>query len=68
MKVAISAILIFALVTGATMAQSLLGNCAGGFVGVDIVTGNVYCTPPSGSCSNSLDFSQSCNSQYAPVF
>jgi hypothetical protein len=60
----IVAILISSLIIAGAYAQTFLGNCSGGTVTVQVFNGNVYCT--SSSCVNSLDYSQSCDSQYIP--
>lgn len=61
MRMTLAAALLLATSISA-VPQTLLGNCAGGFVGVDIPTGNVYCTPPSSPCGNAtLDLTDSCN-------
>lgn len=54
----------------AAPAQTLLGNCAGGYVTAEMVYGplfgNVYCTLPT--CTGTgLVFSNSCDSQYVPA-
>lgn len=59
-----------ALFSVAAPAQTLLGNCAGGVVTANIVSGplfgNVYCTPAT--CTGTgLVFSNSCDSQYVPA-
>lgn len=49
--------------TAVAYAQTLMGNCVGGLVGVDQPTGNVYCTVPT--CTpTGLDFTNACDSQY----
>lgn len=40
----------------------------GGAVGFGIVAGTVGSAPPPPVCSNRLDFSQACNSQYMGIF
>lgn len=49
---------------GVAAAQTFLGNCGSGIIGIQFSTGNVYCYPSPTLCSNSMDFSQSCNTQY----
>ena len=40
----------------------------GGGIGFGIVAGTVGAAPPPPTCSNSLNFSQACNSQYVGLF
>lgn len=66
MRILAIGILLLALTAAAAYAQTLMGNCLGGLVGVDQPTGNVYCTVPT--CTpTGLDFTKACNSQYIVV-
>lgn len=44
--------------------QTLLGNCGADITGIQLSTGNIYCIPAPVTCSNSFDFSETCNSQF----
>lgn len=67
-KVVVVALLL-SLVPNSLGSQTLLGNCGADITGIQLSTGNIYCFPaPAGTCSNSLDFSEACNTQYFPLF
>lgn len=68
MRTVIALLLTVAFVSVA-LSQTLVGTCSPGQAWGTRVNSdfsvNLYCfTPPSGGCSNSLDFSQACNSQF----
>jgi hypothetical protein len=75
MRFALAALCLLALVTAALAQSGYVGGLGagddiggiGGAIGFGIIAGTVGSAPSPPSCTNSLDFSQACNSQYMPV-
>jgi hypothetical protein len=50
------------LASSAAPTQTLLGNCSAGILGIQLSTGNIYCSSPPASamCGGTADYSQGC--------